>query len=330
MTDLFDIARFVEASYDIKVLQIAKLTNKTYKLATANQEFLLKFASGDDRFLMKQLYVHKELPDVVLPIYETSNKTRKAEYEEGFAYLTDYVKQSPMPFESRVRDYGRLLNELHLATAVSVDKNDDEISWMYAADYGILEENFKILEQMVNHYEMKLSRSPFEWQVLMMYPIIYGMFRRSDESMKKFYRLLARKKQHLVSINHGDVNVANLLPGSKNNHLINFENSYFDLPTNDMLKFLRHYHQASSTTRTIADYLKEQKDQLLVHHFFMKSTCIDLLTLKKQLSGNALIDISLFNEQLAAGLVAMRLYDEFFEVKKPVKKPQSKKAAEET
>ena len=327
MRRLSDVAIFAQAHYNIEVQRIAQLTDKVFKLETSHKEYLLKFADGDEDFLMKQLYAHKELPELVLPIYETRTGARMAYEQNGFAYLTDYVAQMPMPFESRIRDYAKLLEELHIATGIAVDKHDDEISWMYGEDYQRLEANFTQLEAMVSQFEMKISRSPFEWQVLMMYPLLYGMYRRSDEAMKRFYRLLGRKKQLPVAMIHGDVNVANILPGVKHTHLINFERSAFDIPTYDMMKFLSHYHQSASTTRTITDYLKSQKDLLIVHHFFMKCLCIDLVWLSNHLSGNALIDISLLNEKLAPGLIAMSIYDEMNAPKKPVK--QSEKKTEE-
>ena len=322
MRRLSDVAIFVQAHYDIEVLRITQLTDKVFKLDVHQKAYILKFADGDDEFLMKQLYAHKELPDTVLPIYETRSGARMAYEQDGFAYLTDYVEQSPMPFENKVRDYAKLLEELHTATEIAVDKNEDEVSWMYGEDYKRLEENFMQLEAMATHYEMKLSRSPFEWQLLMMYPLLYGMYRRSDEAMKRFYRLLGRKKQLPVVMTHGDVNVANVLPGNKKTHLINFEHSVFDVPTNDILKFLAHYHQSKGTTKTITDYLKSQKDPLIVHHFFMKSLCIDLKWLIQHLSGNVLIDISLLNEKLAPGLIAMGIYDEMNAPKPPVKKAE--------
>jgi len=310
MRRLSDVVIFVQAHYDIEVLRITQLTEKVFKLESKTKDYLLKFTSGDDEFLMMQLYAHKELPESVLPIYETRSGARMSYENDGFAYLTDYVAQTPMPFENRVRDYSMLLNELHEATKIVVDKNDDEVGWLYAEDYQRLEENFTTLETMMKQYEMKISRSPFEWQVVMMYPLLYGMYRRSDDAMKRFYQLLGRKKQLPISMTHGDVNVANVLPSAKTTHLINFENSNFDMPSLDMLKFLSHYHQSGGTKKMIADYLKSQSDQLIVHHFFMKSLCIDLKRLAKHLSRNALIDISLINEMLAPGLIAMGIYDE--------------------
>ena len=326
MKRLSDIVIFVQAHYDIEVLRTSQLTDKVFKLDSRHKDYLLKFASGDDEFLMKQLYAHKEMPESVLPIYETQSGARMAYEESGFAYLTDYVAQTPMPFENRVRDYARLLNELHEATKIAVDKNDDEVSWLYAEDYRQLEENFTILEAMMQQYEMKISRSPFEWQVIMMYPLLYGMYRRSDDAMKRFYRLLGRKKQLPVAMTHGDVNVANVLPSAKATHLINFENSSFDMPSQDMLKFLSHYHQSRGTTKIVADYLNSQQDKLIVHYFFMKSLCVDLKRLVDHLSGNSLIDISLLNEKLAPGLIAMGIYDEMNAPKKPTKKPEKKEA----
>lgn len=323
-----EIGTFVREIYQLEVLNVTTLTDKVFKIATPKKDFLLKFFVGDDDFLMKQLYAHKELPEVVLPIYETKDGQRIATDGTVTAYLTDYVAQIPMPFENRVRDYAALLEKLHQKTAITADKNDDEINWMYATDYQQLEENYQQLEQMATHYEMKLSRSPFEWQLLMMYPLLYGMYRRSDEAMKKFYRLLGRKKQLPIAMTHGDVNVSNVLAHGAHTHLINFENSTFDLPTRDMLQFLSHYHSSKGTRQMLADYLKNQKDQLLVHYFFMKSLCIDLKKLNEHLSGNALVDISLLNEKLAPGLIAMGIYDQMNGPKPPQKKATKKEVTD--
>jgi len=324
MRRLSDVAIFVQAHYDIELFRVSQVTDKVFRLHSRQKDYLLKFADGNDEFLMKQLYAHKEMPESVLPIYETRSGARMAYEGNRFAYLTDYVEQTPMPFENRVRDYAGLLNKLHEKTGIAVDKNDDEISWMYAEDYKQLEENFMVLERMIGQYEMKIARSPFEWQMIMMYPLLYGMYRRSDDAMKRFYRLLGRKKKLPVAMTHGDVNVANVLPNAKTTHLINFESSTFDLPSRDMLKFLSHYHESQGTTKMIADYLKSQEDQLIVHYFFMKSLCVDLKLLAGHLSGNSLIDISLLNEKLAPGLIAMGIYDEMNAPKKPTKKAEKK------
>ena len=312
-----DVAVFTQAHYDVGVMQAQKLTDKAYRIQGAKQDYLLKFFAGEDHFLTGQLYARKEMPDSVLPIYKTRFGNWRASDSLGFAYLTDYVEQIPMPLEHRVRDYANYLGELHDTTAVVVDKSDDEIAWLYADDYQQIETNFMLLEEMMQQYEMQMSRSPFAWQIIMMYPLLYGMYRRSDESLKRFYRLLGRRKKLPLALNHGDVNVANVLSGIKRTHLINFEASHFDLPSADMLMFLSHYHQSAGTTQIITDYLKSQTDQLIVHHFFMNSLCIDLQLLMSHLTGNALVDISLLNEKLAPGLIAMSIYDELNAPKKP-------------
>ena len=310
-----DIAVFTSQHYDIGVIQVLAITDKVFRIHATEGNYLLKFSTGTDDFLMKQLYAHKELPDSVVRIHKTRLGDWYATFDGGFAYLMDYVEEIPMPLENRVRDYASSLKDLHEVTAIVVDKNDDEIAWLYSDDYRRLEENFTILESVMHQCEMKMSRSPFEWQFMMMYPLMYGMYRRSDEALKRFYRLLNRKKKLPMAMTHTDVNVANVIPSRKATHIINFESSRFDMPTQDMLKFLEYYHQSAGTTQIITDYLKAQKNQLLVHHFFMKCLCIDLIYLKEHLTGNTLIDISLLNEKLAPGLIAMSIYDEMYAVK---------------
>jgi hypothetical protein len=55
----------------------------------------------------------------------------------------------------------------------------------------------------------------------------------------------------------------------------------------------------------------------------MNSLCVDLKLLVEHLSGNSLIDISLLNEKLAPGLIAMSIYDEINAPKKPAEKKAS-------
>jgi len=321
-----ELVEFVKTHYHLEILQVAKLTDKVFKLEAPAQEYLLKFTSGEPDFLMNQLYANKELPENVLPVYETQSATLTVPVANGFAYLTDYVGQIPMPFENRVRDYATLLGKLHAATEIVVDKNDDEISWMYHDDYQRLADNFTTLKTLVKQYELKISRSPFEWQILMMYPLLYGMFWRSDAALKKFYQLLSQKKKLPVALVHVDVNVANVLPNAKASKLINFEHSSFDIPSQDMLKFISHYHQSGGVAKIITDYLNSQTNKLVVHSFFMKSLCVDLKGLVASFSQNSLIDISLLNEKIAVSLMAMQIYDEINAPKKPNKTPKPEKA----
>ena len=319
MISLADIAVFVKANYSIKLIHVTQLTDKVFKLQTQNEAYVLKFARDDD-LIMKQLYAHKELPDNVLPIYKTKSGASFAHHEEGLAYLTDYITRIPIPFEKQVADYIQILQKLHTRTGLDVEQHDVEITNMYNENYQLLAANFSILEHQINRIEMKIARSPFEWYVMMVYPLLYGMYRRSDDAMQKFYRGLFHKKQRPVAMTHGDINAANILPSTKTSYLINFENSGFDSPAQDLLLFLSHYHQLPGIRNMVAGYLKEQKNQLVAYDFFMRTLCIDLISVFDDLVGNSLLDISVLNERIAPGMVAMQIYDEMNAQKKPEKK----------
>lgn len=324
MNSLSDIAAWVRAHYEIDVLGAQRLTDKVFKLRTQNQDYLLKLANDDD-FVMKQLYAHKEMSGNVLPIYETRSGLSVAGYEQGFAYLTDYITQIPMPLEKRIADYAQLLGKLHHETGLDVEQHDVEITEMYHETYQKLEKNFTILEAHMQRIEMKISRSPFEWYVLMVYPLLDGMYRRADEAMQKFYRKLARQKQLPVAMTHGDVNAANILPSHETSYLINFEKSHFDIPARDLTLFLGHYHQLPGIRKIVTDCLKNYKNPLIVHDFFIRSLCVDVASIFGSLIGNSLLDISILNEQIAPGMVAMQIFDEL----KVSKQPKKKAAAQE-
>ena len=323
-----DIAAFAMAHYDIQVLEAVQVTDKVFKIQTSEQNYLLKF-SDDDDFIMRQLYAHKEMPNNVLPIYKTRSGREVARGENGFAYLTDYIAQIPMPLEKRIADYAQLLGKLHGSTELEVEQHDVEINDMYHETYQKLESNFAALEYHMNQIEMKIARSPFEWYLMMVYPLLYGMYRRADDAMQKFYRGLSRKKQLPVAMTHGDVNAANILPSSSASYLINFEKSHFAVPARDMTLFLAHYHQLPGVRNMVTNYLKECKNPLIVHDFFIRTLCIDLVSIFDGVVGNSLLDISILNERIAPGMVAMQIYDELNAPKKSERKPERKNERKE-
>ena len=336
MTDLNDLKQLVCAHYDLSVVKITSLTTKVFKVTCPENVYLFKMTNGDESFVMKQLYAYKELPENVLPIYKTQSGESLIRFNDGFGYLTAYLEQIPMPFEKRVHEYATLLQKLHTTTALHVEKHDQDIRLMYESDYQRLKTNFILLENYMQNIEIKASRSPFEWYVMMTYPFLYGMYRRADDVMQKFYQQLSKKKKMPVAMIHGDVNVANVLSAAKRSYLINFEKSRFDIPTNDIVTFLSHYHQTPGVSHIIVNYLKHQKEELISYDFFMRTLCVDLESLFKTLSGNSLIDISLLNEKMASGTLAMQIHDELLTQKKTSKqaksneKPAEEKEAEKT
>jgi len=209
-----------------------------------------------------------------------------------------------------------------------VEQHDVEINDMYHETYQKLEANFAMLEHYMSQIEVKIARSPFEWYVMMVYPLLYGMYRRADDAMQKFYRGLSRRKQLPVAMTHGDVNAANILPSTKASYLINFEKSHFDVPARDMILFLNHYHQLPGVRNMVTNYLKEQKNPLVVHDFFMRTLCVDLGSVFDGIAQNSLLDISILNERIAPGMVAMQIYDELNAPKKPEKTSATQKKNE--
>jgi len=320
MTNQNEVKSFVEHHYDISVMTVTQLTDKIWKLVCLDRVYLLKLTMVDESFVMKQLYAYKELREHVLPIFKTRLGESMVSHEGQVAYLTEYVEQIPMPLEKRVHDYAKMLEKLHAATALHVEKHDEEIRQMYESDYEQLKRNFMLLEQHMEQIEMKITRSPFEWYAMMIYPLLYGMYRRADDMMQKFYKRLERKKIFPVAMTHQDINIANTLSATDTSYLINFEKSNFDLPTTDTVLFLRHYHQVPGVSHMITNYLKNQGEDLVAYHFFLKTLCVDLESLFKTLNGNSLTDISLLNEKIAPSLLAMEIFDNLYQPQKPPKK----------
>lgn len=311
MDHIEDVKTFVESHYDLSVEKVSRITKKTMKIITAQHDYLLKIASGDDEFIMKQLFAYKSLPHNVLAIYRTKDRKHIVPWRGDFLYLTDYVQIIPVPLEQQLNYYVDLLKKLHDQTGLMVDISDDELSRIYNKEYKKLESSHNKLQINIESCELKQDRSPYEWYFMMVYPMIYTMLHHAHDELKKFYDLVKKEHKMPVCLIHGDVNVANVLIGEKSTYLINFEKSMFSLSALDMYYLLEHYHQVPGLNSIILDYVNNEKAAILRHYFFFKALLIDLEELENSLEAHSLLNIALLNERLAPHLLALQVYDEF-------------------
>ena len=311
MANYDEIKTFVEAHYDLKIESMAAITRKSMKIRASNHDYLLKIASGDDEFIMKQLFAYKALSHNVLPIYRTRDNNHYVPFDQQFFYLTDYVKTIPLPLEQQINYYIELLNKLHAQTQLEVDVSDDELQRIYSKDYKRLKNSYDYLQKSIEECELQRERSPYDWYFMMVYPMLYTMLHHAHDELKKFYDLIKRDKKMPVSLIHGDVNVANLLVTEKSTYLINFEKSMFSIASLDIYYFLENYHVVPGMHSIISDYVKNEKAAALRHYFFFRSLCIDLDDLFENLSDHSLINIALLNECIAPHLLALQIYDQF-------------------
>lgn len=311
MDNTEEIKILVETNYNLSVESISNITSKSFKVSTAQHEYILKLASGDDEFIMKQLSAYKSLPKNVLPIYRTRDRKHSVPCRGSFFYLTDYVQIIPVPLEKQLHYYVELLNDLHEKSRLIIDISDEDIAKIYNKEYKKLENSYTKLQQNIEECELKKDRSPYEWYFMMVYPMIYQMLQFGHEELKKFYDLLKKDHKLPISLIHGDVNVANVLVSEQSTYLINFEKSMFSLASLDMSYLLENYHQVPGMKSIISDYVKNEKAAILRHYFFFKTLLIDLTELEELLQDHSLINIALLNEMLAPHLLAFQVYNEF-------------------
>lgn len=310
MANYDEIKSFIEAHYDLAVESITPITQKSMKIRANNHNYLLKVASGDDDFIMKQLFAYKALSHNVLPIYRTKANEHCVLWRDHFFYLSDYVQTIPLPLEQQIHYYIELLEKLHKETRLEVDVSDDELQRIYDKDYKRLQDSYNCLQKNIEKYELQRDRSPYEWYFMMIYPMLYTMLHHAHDELKKFYDLIKKEKKLPISLIHGNINVANLLVTEKSTYLINFERSMFSISSLDMYYFLENYHQVPGLHSIILDYVKNEKAASLRHYFFFRSLCIDLEELNETLQDHSLINIALLNECIAPHLMALQVYDQ--------------------
>lgn len=311
MANYDEIKVFVEAHYDLTIESMTPITRKSMKIRASNHDYLLKVTSGDDEFIMKQLFAYKALSRNILPIYRTKDNDHYVPWRDHFFYLTDYVETIPLPLEQQIHYYIELLEKLHSETQLEVDVSDDELQRIYNKDYKRLQNSYDQLQKSIEECELQRDRSPYDWYFMMVYPMLYTMLHHAHDELKKFYDLIKRDKKMPVSLIHGDVNVANLLVTEKSTYLINFEKSMFSIASLDMYYFLENYHEVPGLHSIVLDYVKNEKAAALRHYFFFRSLCIDLGELHQTLNDHSLINIALLNECMAPHLLALQVYDQF-------------------
>lgn len=311
MDNIEEIKILIETNYNLSVERISNITAKSLKVSTAQHDYIFKLASGDDDFIMKQLFAYKSLPKNILPIYRTRDHEHLVPCRGNFYYLTDYVQIIPVPLEKQLYYYVDLLGDLHEKTRLMTDISDEEISKIYNKEYKKLENSYAKLQKNIEACELKKDRSPYEWYFMMVYPMIYGSLQTAHEELKKFYDLLKKDHKMPISLIHGDVNVANVLVSEQSTYLINFEKSMFSLSSLDFYYLLENYHQVPGMKSIILDYVKNEKAAILRHYFFFKSLLIELSELDESLQNHSLINIALLNETIAPHLLAFQVYNEF-------------------
>ena len=195
MANYDEIKSFVEAHYDLAVESITPITQKSMKVRANNHNYLLKVASGDDDFIMKQLFAYKVLSHNVLPIYRTKANEHCVLWRDHFFYLSDYVQTIPLPLEQQIHYYIELLEKLHKETRLEVDVSDDELQRIYDKDYKRLQDSYNCLQKNIEKYELQRDRSPYEWYFMMIYPMLYTMLHHAHDELKKFYDLIKKEKK---------------------------------------------------------------------------------------------------------------------------------------
>ena len=102
MDNLEEIKILIETNYNLSVEKVSNITSKSLKVSTAQHEYVLKLAEGNDEFIMKQLFAYKSLPKNILPIYRTRDRQHLVPCRGQFFYLTDYVQIIAVPLEKQL------------------------------------------------------------------------------------------------------------------------------------------------------------------------------------------------------------------------------------
>ena len=170
----------LEELYNIEITSIIKLTQKTYKIITSREEFVLK---EHENTALESIYSRLRIINLdlfVLPLKSTKEHYIVDINDKYYSLSPYYEDEEILAKDIRLSFYIKSLATLHDSSSYPLKVND-----------GFFEESIAYLDTQVSKVKQELlSRiervehesyhSPSDWYFLMNYPILFNAIKEAD------------------------------------------------------------------------------------------------------------------------------------------------------
>ena len=170
----------LEELYNIEITSIIKLTQKTYKIITSREEFILK---EHENTSLESIY--SRLRIINLDLYVLPLKSTKEHYivdinDKYYSLSPYYEDEEILAKDIRLSFYIKSLATLHDSSSYPLKVNDgffqESIAYLDTQVSKVKQELLSRIERV----EHESYHSPSDWYFLMNYPILFNAIKEAD------------------------------------------------------------------------------------------------------------------------------------------------------
>lgn len=170
----------LEELYNIEIVSIIKLTQKTYKIITSREEFVLK---EHENTALESIYSRLRIINLdlfVLPLKSTKEHYIVDINDKYYSLSPYYEDEEILAKDIRLSFYIKSLATLHDSSSYPLKVNDgffeESITYLDAQVSKVKQELLTRIERV----EHESYHSPSDWYFLMNYPILFNAVKEAD------------------------------------------------------------------------------------------------------------------------------------------------------
>lgn len=170
----------LEELYNIEIVSIIKLTQKTYKIITSREEFVLK---EHENTALESIYSRLRIINLdlfVLPLKSTKEHYIVDINDKYYSLSLYYEDEEILAKDIRLSFYIKSLATLHDSSSYPLKVNDgffeESIAYLDAQVSKVKQELLTRIERV----EHESYHSPSDWYFLMNYPILFNAVKEAD------------------------------------------------------------------------------------------------------------------------------------------------------
>lgn len=223
----------IEENFDISVSGLVKLSNKTYKVFTDNETYLLK--CHDDEYI-ESIFVRLSMMSIDtfhLPLL-TNNGNYLLYHEDKRYALYHYYDDEPiLNKDVRLHFYIKSLAELHMQTRFPINVNDgyfvDKLDFLQRQ----IDEKEDQLLLRIKRIEREEYHSPQDWYFYMNYQHFHLAIQQAKKFLDQLEETYKTSEELSLCLTYQNFDYRHILV--KANKIVSLDKMAFGSPINDLL-----------------------------------------------------------------------------------------------
>ncbi|MBP1968808.1 spore coat protein YsxE [Virgibacillus natechei] len=235
-----EIIKKVLNAYAIHPLNIEHVTDRLIRVSDGQGDYALKSSllSKESVSNWENVYhlAFSKQVSTVLPVYLTKNGNLYVEMDQTIFYLTPWIETEQTKSSSQVIDYFyKSIGTVHAKTKQSQSISTGNLTSDFNTYKRFCEITQRDLLKFVEQFEQNRYMSPFELLVCTHYRDIEFALKEINRRIDQFIEEQEQEITWNYSLCHGNLNFSH----TRNTHLINWENSFFDNAVVDLALFFK-------------------------------------------------------------------------------------------